>query len=175
MRAFILCVGRCGSTTVARALSHATNYTVGHESQAHLVADRLAYPDDHVEVDNRLSWFLGLLGSHYPDAFYVHLTRDAERVAESYAARRVRSASLVEAFGSGILRPAGGFDRMEISRLMVETVNANIAEFLRHREHLTIRLEELPAGFDRTWARLGASGDVEAARRELTVRHNRRK
>lgn len=175
MRTFVLCVGRCGSTTVARALSHATNYTVGHESQAHLVTDRLAYPDGHVEVDNRLSWFLGLLGSHYPDAFYVHLTRDSERVAESYAARRVRSASLVEAFGRGVLRTSGDFDRMEVSRLMVETVNANIAEFLRGREHLVLRLEDLPDGFNRLWARIGATGDRGAAHRELTIRHNRRK
>lgn len=175
MRCFVLCAGRCGSTTVARALGHATNYTVGHESQAHLVTDRLAYPDDHVEVDNRLSWFLGLLGRHYPDALYVHLTRDAEATAVSYAARKVRSASLVEAFGNGILRTPPPLDRLEASRLLVETVNANITEFLSGREHLTLRLEDLPDGFNRLWARLGAAGDRDAANSELTIRHNRRK
>jgi hypothetical protein len=60
---------------------------VAHESRVCLVDGRLSYPDDHIEVDNRLAWFLGSLGTLYPGAFYVHLTRDPERVASSMVRR----------------------------------------------------------------------------------------
>lgn len=84
MNVFVLSTGRCGSTTVARAFSHATNYTSGHETRSHLLSGRLEYPRDHIESDNRLSWFLGSLDRRYGnDAWWVHLTRDEERVADS--------------------------------------------------------------------------------------------
>ena len=60
-RVFVLCTGRCGSTTFARAAAHATNFTAKHESRTYkLGAQRLAYPDNHIEVDNRLAWWRGV-------------------------------------------------------------------------------------------------------------------
>ena len=62
--------------------------TVGHESRRDVVDDRLNYPANHIEVDNRLSWFLGSLERQYgADAFYVHLVRDPNEVVESLLAR----------------------------------------------------------------------------------------
>ena len=80
---FVLCTGRCGSTTFDRACRHMTNWTAGHETRSHLTGpDRFAYPPRHIEADNRLSWMLGRLEQAYgADAAYVHLTRDAEAVA----------------------------------------------------------------------------------------------
>lgn len=85
MRVFVLCTGRSGSTTLAKSLSHASNVTVGHESRNHLIDGRLDYPDDHIEIDSRLAWFLGPLDERFPDALYVHLRRNPDAVAETYA------------------------------------------------------------------------------------------
>ena len=89
MNVFVLCTGRCGSTTFARAAEHATNFSVGHESRKRLIgAERFAYADNHIEVDNRLSWMLGRLDDHYGErARYVHLTREREAVARSFLQR----------------------------------------------------------------------------------------
>ena len=78
MNVFVLCTGRCGSTTFSKAASHMTNITAGHETRCSLIGNlRLAYPPSHIEVDNRLSWFLGRLDCTYgKNACYVHLQRD---------------------------------------------------------------------------------------------------
>jgi hypothetical protein len=85
---FILCAGRTGSTTIIRAFEHAANFTAGHESRADRIIGRCEYPDQHIEADNRLSWFLGTLERLYGDEpLYVHLTRDRQAVVESHLAR----------------------------------------------------------------------------------------
>src|SRR5690554_1689598 len=88
VRVFVLGAGRCGTMTVAKALSHADNYTSGHETRSGTVHGRLTYPDYHAEVDCRLTWFLGSLDKAYGDApLYVHLRRDLTANAESWAKR----------------------------------------------------------------------------------------
>ena len=90
MRVFILNTGRCGSTTFIRACQAAIrNYSAAHESRSGVADEsRLAYPDQHIEADNRLTFFLGALATRYPeDVYYVHLKRDPDSVARSYFAR----------------------------------------------------------------------------------------
>jgi hypothetical protein len=85
MNVFVLSTGRCGSTTIARAFGHAVNFTSGHETRANFVDGRLDYPDQHIESDNRLCWFLGSLDRRYGErARWIHLTRDPDEVIESY-------------------------------------------------------------------------------------------
>ena len=78
MNVFILNTGRCGSSTFIKACHHITNYTSGHETMSSQVLDaRLGYSENHIEADNRLSWFLGRLDQKFgSEAFYVHLSRD---------------------------------------------------------------------------------------------------
>lgn len=87
MNVFILNAGRSGSKTFARACDHITNFTSAHESRSGLLGEgHFAYPDNHIESDNRLAWLLGRLDRKYGDrAFYVHLTRDVGPVAASWA------------------------------------------------------------------------------------------
>ncbi|MCS3662077.1 hypothetical protein [Salinibacter ruber] len=88
MNVFVLCTGRCGSTTFARACEHIENYSAAHESRAGKIKGRVNYPARHIEVDNRLSWFLGRLDEVYgDDLFYVHLRRNPRATAESFADR----------------------------------------------------------------------------------------
>lgn len=180
MRAFVLCTGRCGSLTLARALGHASNYTVGHESRAHVTVGRLDYPDQHIEADNRLSWFLGGLGRRFPAAVWVHLTRDPEQVAASYAERFHVRAGIMPAFASGVLRrgPARPSERLELARLYVDTVAANLEAFLATQDPkrvVRMAIEQPHEPFDELWYLLGAEGNRQAAHAELDKRHNARR
>lgn len=55
----MLCTGRCGSVTFTTACRHASHYSVGHELLG--LRHGLLYPDRHIEVNNRLVWYLGTL------------------------------------------------------------------------------------------------------------------
>lgn len=177
MNIFVLCTGRCGSVTFAKACSHLTNYSSGHESRCRVIGDgRLQYPQNHIEVDNRLAWFLGSLDKRYGvAAFYVHLLRDREAVAQSYAKRWPLLHSVVRAFGHGIV-PCNGrpeSDPVEISRFMVSEVNANIEAFLKDKPHqMTIRLETVRNQFPEFLRRINATGDLEQALTTWNTVHN---
>jgi len=174
---FVLCTGRCGSMTLARACSHMTNWTSAHEGQTHLTGPaRLIYPPRHIEIDNRLSWMLGRLDRDWGDAAaYVHLMRTPEAVAQSFAQRS--NQGIIRAYRTDILArartrtpraPLIGF-----CRDYVDTVNANIRCFLKDKSHvLDMRLEQIGPDFDRFCDWIGADGDLPAARAELGTRHN---
>ena len=173
MNVFVLCVGRCGSVTFTAACSHITNYTSAHESLcSKLGGERLAYSDNHIEVDNRLSWFLGRLQEEYGDsAVYVHLRRDSGEIAESYNKRWANDLGIMSAYAKGILqsRRVG----LDVAVDMVQTVNENIEFFLRDKSTVFyIDIENPEPGFRALWESVGAEGDIEEALAEFTVKHN---
>lgn len=170
MPVFVLSTGRCGSMTFARACSHATNFTAAHESG---LRDRhFRYPENHIEVDNRLSWMLGRLGEQYPYAEWVHLRRD-HGVAESYAKRWNRYRSLVRAVGENIMRfPCEQSSAPEAARALVDIAEANIREFLSRRSYVTVRLEHIRSDFPAFWRDIKAEGDLDAALAEFGTRWN---
>jgi len=174
MNVFVLNSGRCGSTTWIRACRHITNYSAGHESRSHLVGpQRLAYPPNHIEADNRLSWLLGRLDAAYgPRAFYVHLRRDPQATAKSFARRR--HFGILRAYAEGILLGADPrTDPMALAGDYLETVEANIRLFLRDKPKvMEARLERLEEDFRAFWQAIGAQGDLQGALAELRVRHN---
>jgi len=171
---FVLNSGRCGSMTWIRACSHITNYSAGHESRTHLLGpERLAYPDNHIEADNRLSWLLGRLERTWgDDAFYVHLKRDPEATARSFSRRR--DFGILRAYHEGILFGSDPeMDGLALARDYLETVEANIELFLRGKSRvMEARLESLEADFRRFWSAIGAEGDLDGALAELEIRHN---
>lgn len=181
---FVLTTGRTGSVTFSSACEHMTNFTSAHESLAHEVGDaRFAYPSNHIEVDNRLSWHLGGLARRFPDALYVHLRRDPASVAQSYRqrwqeprtplgvirhqSRLVRPwRSLVAVFGNGIIQRYDRWpddQKLAVSEFMVETITDNITEFLSSRPHMVFDLENASTDFARFWDWCGAEGDLSAA------------
>lgn len=171
---FILNSGRCGSTTFIQACRHITNYTAGHETRLRLIGPaRLAYPDNHIEADNRLSWQLGRLERAYGDkAFYVHLTRDRQAAAASFAKRM--DFGIMKAYREGIL--LGGEDSqsaLDLAGDYLDTVEANIALFLRDKSHsMHFRLDHATADFASFWARIGARGDLARALVEWRTHYN---
>lgn len=174
---FVLCTGRCGSTTLARACGHFDNWTAAHESRSHLTGPgRFAFGEWHIEVDNRLSWLLGRLDRHYGDrAAYVHLTRDPEEVAQSFAKRAGQG--ILRAYRTDILMKSGvrakGTPLIDFCRDYVETVTENIRLFLKDKTHvMDMALETMGEDFDRFIGWTGATGDLGAARAALAERHN---
>ena len=176
----MLSTGRCGSVTFARACQHLQGFTVGHETRAAEVGeDRFAYPDQHIEVDNRLSWFLGGLSARFPaqDTMYVHLTRDPDEVAASFLARwdSPFRASMIRAFAHGVVMSADWeqVERQRVCRFYVDTVNQNIEQFLAVQPRTArVRLESVERDFSALLDALGAQGDRDAALAEWSVRHN---
>jgi hypothetical protein len=174
---FVLCTGRCGSMTLARACAHLTNRTSAHESRTHLLGpDRLAYPPRHIEIDNRLSWLLGRLDRTWGDrAAYVHLTRNPDEVARSYAARAHQG--ILKAYRNDIMARSRFKNRkaqiIDFARDYVDTVTDNITFFLRDKTHvLPMTLESLAEDFETFIGWSGSDGNLDAARAELAVRHN---
>lgn len=180
MNVIVLCTGRCGSMTFTKACSHLTNFTSGHETRsARIGPARLAYPDDHIEVDNRLSWLLGSLGARFDgtDVLYVHLKRDPEAVAHSFLKRwdSTFRPSMIRAFGHGVVQRVKDWPedrRIDVCRHYVQTVTANIDEFTRSRPSMSVEVESVEVGFTRFLERIGAEGDRAAALGEWAVRHN---
>lgn len=174
MNVFVLTTGRSGSLTFAEACRHITNYTTGHETRVGLVGDaRLAYPDQHIEIDNRLAWFLGRLEQAFGDAaFYVHLRRDDEATAASHVRRWNKPA--MQSYRKGILWDVDPeTDRLALARDLNLTMNSNIELFLRDKSRtMRVDIETATSSFPAFWEAIGAEGDLEAALAELTLRHH---
>lgn len=178
MNVFILSTGRCGSTTFERACRHISNYTTGHETRVDALGPaRLDYPPAHIESDNRLAWFLGRLERRYPrDVFYVHLQREPEAVARSYA-RRLTPGMILPAYARGIYlyqpRELDEALALAAARDYIDTVSANIELFLRSKANwMPFQLENAKEDFKVFWSRIGAEGDLNAALAEFDVAYN---
>lgn len=176
---FVLCTGRCGSVTFAKACQWAENYTAGHETVG--LRWGLSYPDNHIEVNNRLVWYFGLLNQQYPEARYVHLRRDPDAVARSYAPRQKGPAALMLAWRRSIRM--GWFpnkrkdpDRKPLvdAREMVDAINANIELFLSTlspSRWVTVDIQHVDT-FQRFWEWAGLRGDLVGATKTFRTKHN---
>ena len=177
MRVFVVSTDYCGDVTFAKACAHATNYTAGHQTglRNHY---SLTYPDDHIEVDSRLAWFLGPLAESYPrEVYWVHLCRDALATARSF--ERHGDMGILAAYRHGIKGGACDCVPRE-ARSLLRTVTANIRVFLARQAHATIFIERAREEFPAIWKAIGAAGDLAAALQEfdasdyhlLTTRHS---
>ena len=168
MNVFVLSTGRTGTMSLERACRHITNFSVSHESRCNELGDaRLQFPDNHIEIDNRLSWFLGRLDKQFGDrAIYIHMRRNEEKVARSYVTRWNRETSIIRAYAYGILKRQEHQikDPMAISMDYVQTVDEKIEAFLKDKSRfMTFHLEKAAKDFPEFWSLIGAEGDMEAA------------
>lgn len=178
MRVFVLSPGRSGSVTFAEACKHMTNFTTAHESRAaDIGARRFEYADQHIEVDNRLTWMLGGLAAHEkPGDRYVWLRRDLKDVAASFLRRwtGTRRTGIIQAFAHAIIMQPDEWPeetRTDVARFYVESVEANIAEFVKDRNHVTTWLGSQD-DFAEFWQWIGAEGDLTAALSTWATPHN---
>ncbi len=174
MNVFVLNTGRCGSTTFIRACEHITNFSAAHESRISMIGEeRLNYPDNHIEADNRLSWLLGRLDKAYGDsAFYVHLTRDRDATAHSFTRRS--DFGIMKAYREGILMDElNTYDPHELAHDYIETVEQNIRFFLKDKTNvMEFNLETAEQDFRKFWEWIGAEGDFETAIKEWSINYN---
>lgn len=173
MNVFILNSGRCGSTTFSKACQHIMNYSSGHESRLRITgAGRLNYPDNHIEADNRLSWFLGRLDLIYGDnAFYVHLLRDKQPAINSFIKRA--DFGIMKAYREGIYLGKSASDPAVMAADYLDTIETNIQLFLKDKSRqMTFRLENARTDFITFWKLIDAEGDMEKALKEWDITHN---
>ena len=174
MNVFILNTGRCGSTTFIKACQHITNYSSAHESRSTLISEqRLAYPENHIEADNRLSWILGRLDQTYADnAFYVHLSRDKNKTAASFSKRN--DFGIMKAYREGLLMQEQKNDSaLELAQDYIETIESNIVLFLKDKTHtLEFTLENAEQDFKTFWQAINAEGSLDAALAEWKTSYN---
>lgn len=177
MNIFVLCTGRCGSVTFVEACKHIKNYSSAHESLTHEVGySRFAYPSNHIEADNRLSWLLGRLDAHFgDDAYYVHLRRDLLDTARSFQKRY--DAGIMHAYRTQILMRAPkknpDTDSLDFCVDYCRTVDSNIELFLKNKTNkMNFHLENAGSDFKTFWDWIGAQGDYQKASAEWSVRHN---
>lgn len=182
-KVFVLSPGRSGSKTFIEACSHLTNYSSSHESLASKLGDeRFAYPEHHIEADNRLCWFFGELSTKYSgsDVLYIHLIRDLQQTADSFLHRLRNSAyraSIMNAFSHGILMKPGDWtpdEEAQVARFYVDTIHSNIKDFLKDKNHLVVHLQDGGLSFDNFLSEINAEGDLIAARETWTQIHNAR-
>lgn len=181
MRVFVLTTGRSGSTTFARAAGHFDNYTAAHESRWGIprLSSRLAYPDQHIEVDNRLSWMLGALEDAWgadSDVRWVHLVREEMACARSFVewqGRLLEKVWLQGVLGLRNTKRMHPGDQEVLAADMVRTINRNIEMFLSCREHVqTLHLERASEEWPLFCEWIGATGNLAASQREWSCRYN---
>lgn len=173
MNVFVLCTGRCGSVTITRACDHISNYTNSHESRSQMYGEeRLNYPENHIEIDNRLSWLLGRLDEKYgDDAFYVHLKRDENATAASFVKRYRKG--IMKGYQKILHGLPWNADKHAVALDYCHTVNSNIATFLKTKSKtMQMDIENGKEDFARLWGLIGAEGDQEKALSEFEIRHN---
>jgi len=175
MNVFILNTGRCGSSTFIKACKHITNFSAAHESLATKLGEkRFAYSDNHIEADNRLSWFLGRLDEKYGnDAFYVHLTRTNSEVISSFNKRE--NFGIMKAYKEGIL--LGGEESQSANNIAedyINTIESNIHLFLKDKSNKMIfNLASASKDFKTFWQFISAEGDLNSALAEWKISYNK--
>jgi hypothetical protein len=174
MNIFVLNTGRCGSTTFIKACEHITNYSSAHESRSGFIGEaHFQYPPNHIEADNRLSWFLGRLDKIYGnDAFYVHLKRNEFDTARSFVKRF--NTGIIGAYRANILmRCPPDSDSMAVCLDYCHTVNDNIELFLKDKTKvMAFSLETAKEDFHSFWDLINAEGNLSAALAEWDIAYN---
>ena len=178
---FCLCAGRTASTSFAKACSHISNFTSAHESLVGVLGTRrLNYPSQHIEIDNRLVWFLQQLDKTFDDknTFYVHLRRNKMDVAKSYLERSHLKESIVKAYGHGILMKSKISEAEKMSTCLdyVEHVESSIDIFLEHRTNkMVMDITNLKQNFPDFYQIIQAEGNLNLCLDEFDKMSNKNK
>jgi len=177
MNVFVLCTGRCGSMTFAKACGHISNYTSAHESSKQLKPkvprECFVYSDFHIEVDNRLAWFLGALNQIYgANAFYVHLKREMEGTVRSQYNHK-HCITYLQRWHKGIMKSISDEDRLNLCMKHYNIVNKNISKFLEDKtKKMDFSLENSKQDFVTFWNKIKAKGNLKRALKEWDTKYN---
>lgn len=185
MNVFAIGAGRSGTVTFYEACKHSNNFTVGHETKVSDTSpDRIFYPDRHIEVDHRLTFFKGQIAYAYNPAntVWVHVTRDWRDVEASWAKRTGTKGSMINTWPQAAFfrpQPASPYT---LAQHYVRATMADIDFFLAgvrsrygqdYAHVIPIDVpEQAAANFRVFWKAIGAQGDMVAALETLKEKHN---
>ncbi|SEE23770.1 hypothetical protein [Jiangella alba] len=173
LRVFVLGTGRCGSSTFIKACRHIDNYTAagGSLPGGEIAANRLDYPEAHIEVDRRLCTRLDTLRAAYgSNSLFIHLRRDPAQVAASIAGDWRAQEPVLRSLAPTVVASHGS-SPLELARRYVDSVRAGIESFRATVPYsMTIDLERARSQFAEFWYRIGAEGDHAAAAGEFDRR-----
>lgn len=189
MRVYVVGTGRCGSVTIAAALKETvTNLTVGHETFANGHPSNMAYPglpDDHIEVDHRLTFHLGpiLLDVMKGEAIVVWLRRNTEAVVRSWLRRFKVKGGMMRSWANGVayFRPElrSADDLEHVARSYVTHVERHLQSVFECHEGadlVRLHIEKPEPGLRELWKLAGLEGDLdrclELATRYLNKSHS---
>lgn len=171
---FVLNTGRCGSKTFSKACKHIKNYTSAHESRINIVRNKFHYSKYHIEIDNRLSWFLYFLDQYNSKkTFFVHLFRNEQDVINSFVQRKGGHKSLLNNFIKGICyQKDTNQNRQIFAKRMIKTIKYNINNFLVDKNYMNIQIEKGVEQFPKFCKIINASVDIEKATNEFKKFYN---
>lgn len=164
--------GRCGTKSFARACSHLTSHTSGHETHAGRLEGYLDSPEDHIEVDPHLSWHLARLIDRYPQAYYVHLWRPEVEVVDSWRRRGILThrgaAPLVDVIFQVRSRDLSAADYRTALCGLYRSITATCERmFMRRKRSMAINIHEAADVWPDFCEAIGAEGDIEGGAAEL--------
>ncbi len=170
---FVLTADESGSAIFANACKYISNYSCGFETNISKTGTaRVNYIKGNIEIDNRLSWFLGRLDKTYGnDAYYVHLIQDTETTAKNLNTKWKLKHSVARAFNHHILMKNNADPN--ITNDLVETINENIFLYLKDKKHkITINIKDPKEAFSSFIEAIDAEGDIDSAIQELLLSQN---
>jgi len=168
MNIFVVGTGRCSTVTFNKACSHIINYTSSHETNTSgLLGNNFIYPDNHIEIDPRMSYFLPLLKNKYPNSFWVHLQRERNSCITSLSRRR----SLIK---YGCFHLGTNTDNLKLlSEIYYDNTNELIKKLLADENHIHLWTHELEDSFDIFYNKINAKGDILECKKELKIKYNK--
>jgi len=159
MKAFVFGTGRCGSVAVASAFKFASNYSVSHEAYR----PSLAFEDWHIAVNPQFRLVMPQLVAKHPRAWYVWLTRDVDKVIQSYM--RLDQGRWLDIWWSfnWTIRPT---DNHLAASIAVDRLVQDCERAYRccPEETRTVwDIDAIKQDFATLWKVIGAQGDLDAA------------
>lgn len=161
MNVFLVSPGRTATTTLSEALKKIEGYTSLHESRIQFLGkDRVSYPENHFECDNRLIWFLPRLTKEYGKrSMLVNVLRDRESIAKSYN-RRWDGIKIMKAYSQGILMRPLNNNNFDVCMDYVNNVYEHIEYFSKDwAYYVEVDLANPDIGMEEIFKILDVSGE----------------
>lgn len=190
-KVFVVGTGRCGTTSFYNACKHITNYSCSQEKFTRNPGYVKMIPDNHIAIDNRLSFHLGSLLEYFGNRrfYFVWLRRNRKATAESFAKRFANPHGIMAAHYRSIMQryktdpyKLDYKAKLEIANDYIEMVDNNIKLFMtcvinnfNEDNFQVIEIENIKLEFAEFWKNIEAKGAMNIAMREFDKLYNKSK
>lgn len=172
---FIISPGRTATSAMSKALSHVSGFTSLHESRVSFLQDeRINYPNFHIELDNRLSFYMPQLTKKYSkkESLLVIINRDRKSIAESYN-KRWRKINIMKAFSQGIHMRNLNSNNIDVCLAYVNYVYETLDYFKNDWDNvLEVDFSNLNAAITQILKRINKIEDLDNVLNEMKNKSN---